>query len=721
MSDSINKLEEFFAEDLMVRIPINSFAMKHLTDKVSWIDQLVEEGLAEQAEKLSLSHLERSPHSIYGLFFLMMFLAKQGKSYVSYYEKLIQLFTQHKKSGLVIYVSTEILKIADSDLALKTLATHYQHEGMLEELVEIWERLLKIDLKDHALPFKIAVQKEKLGLKSDAIRYFKMAFFRALEQRELPDLYEIWRKLVHLSPEDVHFFNEFGKKISPLFSGERQKKLYEELIQYVRAQGEAEVPRALSLVKENLKLDPENSHLKDVLLNLYRTRYKQHSQLEAVLALSGLLRPWKNAESQIELFEKYIRFDKGSFVFHKTFGFGLIQSIVNGLGRGEEALNTAKLTLDFKDKKNHSMTMRIALSSLSVLNSDDVQALAIFAPDRLKTLASNPEAFCLGLVTSYTKGVSSSDIKALLTPQVMTAEEFSAAWKEIKSLLEQDSRFEIKNKLYILSQQGTSYKDDLLRQLSNTRDPEQKIKVLEMVLMHFRQLDSSFDSHIAAIGEASEKSLTLLMALGSLEKTFAVTLKKDIDTALTTLVKAATIVEDFEKLNNASRLVFLDRLTKLKLPEFPELLVKCFFSPSAMAKGKILEILRHLKADPQITEVLRKVISERSQLPEHFLLALKFSLHEKTNWVEKDKLMALSVEFLKQAHFECEKDNVLPTWKRTLSGLQTYLLTDGHLLDYLATEESKAVRKPIFDLLAGFNFLEDYLRVKIKELSTKLA
>lgn len=727
MHEALKALGDLLDEDILIRQPLSAFAVKHLAEKDGWVEAWVEAGAADEAIQRCVSHLERSPQAVYALYFLVLLLARTGRVFQAPMERLFSLFATQKKTALTVFAANEVLRVADSASALWTLAHIHQQENNTDELLEAWERLLRLEPDDHVLPLKIGAVKEKMGQRADAVRYTRMAFFRAMERKELAEAHDAFRKLIALAPDDIGFALENGRKLAPQLSGERQKGFWNELIQWALKQGEPQVDRLIALYKEALRLDPEHPAMRDGLISAWRLKYKNHSQLENYLALSGLLRPWKNPAAQMELFEKPIRFDRGSWVSHKSFGYGEIREIQHGNGRGEEALNTARLTIDFTGKKNHAMTLRIALGSLALCAPDDLQAQKHLAPEKFRERLAGPrEDLALAALATLGKPSSTAEIKAVFAPP-LGEDEWTALWKEVKAVLERDSRFEIRNKLYALSAAGSGTREELLGQFKSARDLDVKLKVFDLYLAHDRKGEGAepmVEDLKKRLSPTGPETLRVLAALKNAERLCGIKAGVDLDALLAEATAAPGFVEAFDAVKTpAHRLWLLEQIPRKNPEGFAARYVDLFLSPSVTAKGKILEILSARKRESELKGLVAKVDGSRLQYPEQFILLARHAiLHQsgKHLGMGKGALFLHLVELMRHAYGQAAKDPASQAWKRALSACQTLLFTEGNLFEYLRSDEAAPQRKAIFDQLGELQFLENYLRVEIKELATKL-
>lgn len=84
---------------------------------------------------------------------------------------------------------------------------------------------------------------------------------------------------------------------------------------------------AIDILKLILSIDEKDSAARKDLVDCFRGKYADHSQLEDYIRISNLTQSWRNVFEAISDFEKHIAFDAKNFVFHRSWGVGLIRKV----------------------------------------------------------------------------------------------------------------------------------------------------------------------------------------------------------------------------------------------------------------------------------------------------------------------------------------------------------------------------------------------------------
>lgn len=726
MRDLLDNLREILDEDVLLRQPLSGFNLRHLAEKANWVEGWMEGGVGPEAYGLCQSHLERHPASVYALFFMILLGARGAGEWQAHMERLFSLFTQQKKMGLVVYVAQEILKVQDSAPALWTLAQIYQHDNNTEELLEVWERLLRLEPSDHQLPLKIGTLREKLGQRTEAVRYIRMALLRALEKKEGVDAHDAWKRLLVLTPDDYGFAIDIGRRLVNQLSPERQKGFWRPLIEPLRRLGEAQIDRTIAVLKEALRVEPEVGEFRDHLISAWRLKYQKHSQLENYLTLAGLLRPWKNPSTQMDLFERPIRFDKGSYVVHKTFGHGMIKEIQHGTGRGEEALNTTRLTIDFEGKGGHGMTLRIAMASLALLAPDDLVAQKKFAPDLFaQRLAGPREELLQAALSSIGKPASATDLKAIFVPP-MEEKNYGDMWKEFRKILEGGGTYEVKNKLYHMVPGGLSTREDLLAQYRSARDLDIKLSLCDLVLAQSKGgegADAMVEDLRSRLEPPGSHSLKVLQALLQAERQGVKNALGGKEGEVNAILASPVLAEAFDQVKlPLQRIALLEYLGKKNLEGLVPRAGDLLLTASSAGKGKLLEILAQKGKQGELKSLWQKADEKRHEWPEAYVVAARFFVvHPSGKKVGLDTgaILLRLLELLRYAQPHLGQNPGSGVWRRVSGAIQTLLFTEGHLAAALKSGLPQITRQALFTSVADSHFLEDYIRLEFKEMSTK--
>ncbi len=729
MNDPMEQLKTFLQDEVLLRTPLIKYTVKDFLNARKLANALIKNGLQEKAIEELEQFLSQTHESVLTHFILLILKSSLQVEYENALEKLLNQFNSIRKSSIVTVIAEAILEYDESIIALNTLADHYRRENNEEELLEIWERILKQEKNNYKLPQKIAGIKLKNNKTEEAVRFLKMAFFRALEMKDNAEILKIWDKLIAHNNQDFSFFQQFSKKLSNLFNTEEMILIIKKLYNNYYKDYKKNTDYCLSLLKELIELDPENQDYRDDLITLYREKYKNHSHLEEFITYSGLQKKWKKIKPQIETFEKHIRFDNDTFVYHKSFGYGLIKSIEKDKGRESKSLNVTKLKIDFENKRNHFMTLRIAVNSLNICYKYNIKALKIFKPDTAKAILQKAdEQAAVAILKTFNKGVSQKDIKSLLVPELFSDQEWTPFWKSLKKVFYENNKFEYKNKLYNFNTKGSSYADDLFSQFLKTRDLFMKVKIIDIYLSNYTSTDSDIFKKILhnleqLIDMNETNTIIILAALKYIITHYNVKLKTDIDACIKQYLNKHNYVEGFEMLkSSAHKNNFIETVYKLEKKNYPEILKNIFLSPSIQSKTYIFSILMHNNCQEQIQTIINTIINNRKEYTDHYLLIVKnyFIDQPEASTLDQYTTYMNLIEILENCYKELSVNKSAASARRQYNTVVNLLFERENFFNFLRSLKSAEMKNKIFSHLNNMHFLENYIKTEIKELTTKL-
>ena len=196
----------------------------------------------------------------------------------------------------------------------------------------------------------------------------------------------------------------------------------------------------------------------------------------------------------------------GSFCFHKSWGFGRVDSI-NFL--------VNQLTVDFRAKKGHSMQLQYAAESLQAIPADHILALKASDLSGLKSRArEDPVGLMRVILNSFGGKATQDQIANALMPEVFNETEWKRWWDGAKKAVKKDGHFSLpakKGEPILLREQAVSRVDEMLDQFSRARQLKDQLAALDAII---KNLDSFADPAplrpiVAATEQASRKSLKL--------------------------------------------------------------------------------------------------------------------------------------------------------------------------------------------------------------------
>jgi len=126
-----------------------------------------------------------------------------------------------------------------------------------------------------------------------------------------------WNKVVQLTHSNYDYLFNYLEKIASI-NIQLSFKLGEDFI------AKSELEEKWDLVVKTIKTiykfipqknkEPKSMELRQKLINAYRNLYKNNSNFDDCIKRSQMNQSWKNLYDAIEIFEKYILFDKGNYV-----------------------------------------------------------------------------------------------------------------------------------------------------------------------------------------------------------------------------------------------------------------------------------------------------------------------------------------------------------------------------------------------------------------------
>jgi len=196
----------------------------------------------------------------------------------------------------------------------------------------------------------------------------------------------------------------------------------------------------------------------------------------------------------------------GSYCFHKSWGFGRVDS-VNFL--------VSQLTIDFRTKKGHSMQLQYAAESLQAIPPDHILALKASDLTGLKARAKeDPVGVMRTILISFGGKATQDQISQALIPEVFNDTEWKRWWDGAKKALKKDGHFSLpakKGEPIVLRQEAVSRVDEVLEQFFRARQLKDQLVALDAII---KNLESFTDPAplrpvVIAAEDASRKSLKL--------------------------------------------------------------------------------------------------------------------------------------------------------------------------------------------------------------------
>lgn len=619
------RIQSQFNEEKWTRLSAKDVSISRFKILEQIFDEVKKQNKQELLRSESLAHLADYDQSIAAHYFLgMMALEKNIPDEIVHLKTLLDQFQDAGKWAVVDYLSEKMLAVTKTRTILRARANALEKLGKHKEAIPVLEQLAVLDRKnpDVALKYADAIINDDID---KALQFYKQAAEAFARTLQFEKLKTTWNRLIELLPDDFNFY----KKIERILAGHRQRDIIAEL--YVLLANyfikKEDHDKVMMLSKKILEYNPGYVRFKNELIRTYREKYKSHSLLEDFIRYSGLLDARKSLQSSILNFETNIVFDKGNYVFHRSWGVGKIVD-----------LNTAEMVIDFKEKKGHKMDIQMALKSLKPLREEHFWVMQFEKPEEMaKLFKEDITQFFKILLQSFGGRLSIADIKTELTDKYVPLSQWSKWWSKVRPELMKDPLISISaQKKDIIElheapvttaesaiekfQAAQGFDDRVQVFLDVLKAPEEHLEAIEFIAPHFRETLKSLDPNTRL------KSLWLLeMATEALAD----------DEPLFTREQQAEIIQAFKSRTITDLAALLQGIRQSELKrhalkfvkrhhnEWKRLYLEMLFETPVKLHKSILADLTAADAKEEIAEFINRLKKDVKDNAEVFLWAAK--------------------------------------------------------------------------------------------------
>ncbi len=477
MSTTVNTIEEI--KELLNEEKWTGQTVANYTKKdFGKLDEIVETALkGEYATELMeecKKFLANTPKSVMALYIMGIISLEQGLINDTYIYQVINQFQDQDKPKLVEFLAEKRLDYSEDKPALEILNDVYTAEGREEEMIEVWKRLARIDFENGEIPRKLAEFQEANGDIEEAIFNYKAALRRYVKKGNVQQIEKNWHKLTELAPDDLDFFYSMERDIARK-NEEKASELLNELANYYLEQNNNE--KSIELLKKVMQYSPKSNDARFILVECFKEKYKDHSQLEEYIKKTKINQTWRNFSEALNDFEKHIAFDVDNWVYHKSWKIGKIT-----------AIEDETFTIDFDGKLGHKMTLPMALKSLEVLSEGHLWLIKKQEPEKLKEDSEEGIKFVLEtLFQSFGNEASLKDIKKEITNGIVPTKEWNKWWNKAKKIIKKDSIFGSsyeKKDHYFLREKLLSFGEETFLKFQNMKSFQHRLDIMEDYLKH---------------------------------------------------------------------------------------------------------------------------------------------------------------------------------------------------------------------------------------------
>ena len=515
----VQKLTELLNEEKWTRATLNNYIIKNFTDLDSLIAAAAKDGKLADIRSLSTEHLNHTPNSIIALYVVGKLNFEEETLDEGHIEKLINLFRDNRRFNIVEFLANETLKYGENRHALEALARCLSNDNREDELVSVWERLVKIDYDEADLTRKLASIKEKKAQIDEAVDYYKKALLRYLKKGMYNPVEELWLKLIEIVPEDLNFFLNTEKRIADSIGVEKSGFLLSFIVPYYKDKGEYDI--AIDLLKKILSYNPRDREAREEIVSCYASKYQKHSHLEDYIEKSGLRDVSVDVEQAIDVFEKHIIFDVGSYVYHRTWGIGKCIDMKDDM-----------LIIDFRDKPKHRMTLQMALTCLQILPEDHIWLMKSKNLKKLReTILNDVEEGLKIVIRSKNNSSTVRDFKDELLRGILTKKEWTKWWNKAKTILKKNPYFGTSpedNDAYFIRKNPITYDEDIFNKFKIEKNFDRRFELFNEFTTHgdidseyFEDMLGYFTGFISSPTTINENSIKSFLLLKNLKKTYS--------------------------------------------------------------------------------------------------------------------------------------------------------------------------------------------------------
>jgi transcription elongation factor GreA len=596
----LKNVQDMLNEEKWTRATLSNYSTNQFKELDVLLKDAREKRVYDELKKTCDEHLGHTKNSIIALYLSGMIALSRQIIDDSALVNLVTIFVDNHKWNIVKYLCERILDYGESKFALRTLAECYKNDNETEAVYGLWERLVKVDYEEADLAKALAEYYEKIPNIEEAVDYYKKALHRYINKQLFTNVREIWAKLLEYCPQDIDFFLHVQKKIAKNISEEKAVLLLEDV--YGSCKKRKDTNTAIAILKIILQYDEKDSLARKEITECFREKYADHSQLEEYIRISNLSQNWRNIHEAIQDFEKHIAFDKGNFVFHRTWGVGRIAQV-----QGDE------IVIDFAKKRSHSMSLKMAVNALQTLSKNHIWVLkATQKKEKLHERVKNEPVWALKtVIRSFGNSCDIKRIKAELVPSILSAGEWTTWSVKARESLKADPSFGVSPDnidLYTVRERPISIEEKLFNEFKAERNFFDRVQTLRSYVSqkdlepdseYFSEMFAYFSGYLRSRGQVTEQ----VAASYLLAKDLAGRYPHLTSGLQLNFLQIFDDIEDVPGLflnlrDNKLREDFL-RHIKLFIPSWPDIFIKLF--PYALLNSIIVDLQKEGYTDKLVS------------------------------------------------------------------------------------------------------------------------
>ncbi len=712
----MGKLDSLFKEEIWGRIEPKDIGISKFKILDDLFISIVSEGLIQETIDACKSNLSEHSDSITSMYLIgLIGYHNDNIEDAKQLRRLLDIFVDSHKWAIVEIIAEKVLEYAENSNALRALALSLERLGRNKEAIPVLENLMKIDRFDAEVAKKLA-----FAIVDDdpekSIYYMKLSIEGFIKNQQYDEITVLWNKLVTVSWEDISFF----ERIERLLVESKQYDLAANLLKSLltKYRDDENPDQSINIIKKILEYKPEDLQTRKELVRLYKIKYETHSQFEQFMKLSRLNNFKVPVKYAIQDFEKNIVFDKGNYAYHMTWKLGKIEDI-----------DSESIVINFPEKDNHKMSIKMALQSLTPINKDHLYVLEYEEPEMIKNLFNEDfMGFFEVLIKSFEGAMLLSDIRKELVPKYVEDKNWSKWWSKTRTLIKKDPHFgfsEKKKDLIVLRDKPVTFGDELLNsfiksdafsekldlaiEFINNIEPDEGTPLVQYIIDYFSdQLK----------GNSATKLILSYFILTGLSK-FVDPKKLKLDVirlkVITFIKESSEIPIISVKITSYEYKKELVNLIQEAREDWPQILLELLFETPLRIHRYIINILMQTHSYNVINAFISRIIGAGKQFPELYIWVAK-NLFSKTwdyDWLDYSR-ESLIIGFFRLMN-ELKKLEIEGNRLKNMS-LDVLFGEEGELIRNIAKESDNSLMGKIFDLLSHVPFIEESQKEKFKTI-----
>jgi len=468
----LKNLQETLNEEKWTRASLGNYSTNQFKELDVILKTAQNEKVLNELKKNCDEHLSHTRNSLIALYLSGMIALSRQIIDDAAMINLISIFLDNHKWNIVKYLCERMLHYGESKYALRTLADCYKNDNEEDKIFGVWERLIRVDFEEADIVKTIAEYYEKQGKKEQTIDYYKKALHRYINKSNYANIKEIWEKLTEINIEDIDFFLHIQKKIAKTISEDKAVILLNELYAKYKV---INIDIAINILKILLEYDERDVQARREIIDCFRKKYASHSQLEEYIRISNLSQNYRAVHQAVSDFEKHIAFDKGNFVYHRTWGVGRIASIKGDI-----------ISIDFSKERGKSMSLKMAVEALKTLSKNHIWVLkATKKKEELKEKIKDKDENIIWalktVIKSFNNACDLKKIKQELSPALLTTGEWSTWSSRARDILKTNPDFGVSpdnSDVYIVRDSPVSVTEKLYNEFCAHNDFFDKVAII---------------------------------------------------------------------------------------------------------------------------------------------------------------------------------------------------------------------------------------------------